>query len=396
MKLDDYEISIIKKLLSNKDTNDTILFRIGLYRLFKHNKSISLNNGRISDIKTSKTKLGRYAKDIKEANAEVMTNFNNIINSGDFTTRLNIFIEEHKLIIKARESMILAISSFNSYIVNFRIESFLLLSNIAWTSLLQSIAQKNNIHISNNKKQEKEYYSISQLINKLENNKDIKNILTESIINNLKLLIKLRDEITHTPDSNFPDDISSYIQANCFNFNHIIKTIYGANRGLDNTISTSIQMATFNPYQVNNLIGQKNIANSLAFIQEFEKTLSEDILQNTEYKCRIHIISEVVSKRKNAPITISNIPEAAQKVFIKEKHLDPNTTHPYTYNQLLRKLKDKGISINRNLLIKKIEQMKIKYNKQYTYTYKHGDNSSFFKYSEACFVFLQQQFNSKD
>jgi hypothetical protein len=49
-------------------------------------------------------------------------------------------MDEHKLIIKARENMIAAISSFNNPMFNFGVENFLVLSHMAWISLLQSIA----------------------------------------------------------------------------------------------------------------------------------------------------------------------------------------------------------------------------------------------------------------
>lgn len=394
----DYEISIIKRLLEEDKTQDGIPFKIGIYRFFQNNNK-ALNNGRIKEIKDNKGNLGLRASKINKADDDTISKFNNIINTGDLKTRLNSFIEEHRLIIKARESMIAAISSFNNPMFNFGVENFLVLSNIAWTALLQSIAQDNNISILNPKKSDKEHLSLNQLIYQIVQSKT--KLLSKAMISNIELLIKIRDAITHSPNVNIPDYIASHLQSNCFNFNEILTMNYGVHRGLDNVFSIALQMANFKPLpQLKGLIGansSNNFVHIKNIINDFEYNLDSSILENQEYKCSIAIVPMSVDKANKADYVYIVPPDSkAAKdiqnvVFKSQITIDKSKKYPHSFNEIKEILNNEGYKINKNTLITLNKKHDIKNKDKYAYQHHISTKNTPFTYSENYLDFLRKE-----
>lgn len=402
----DYEISVIRRLVKDKISTQDIQAKIAIYRYFVNNNK-GLNYGRISDIDgpqgpNSKTALGKKSLKIPPADDETINNFFNIIKCGDLQTKLNPFIKEHELIIKARESMISAISSFNNPIIRFNIEQFLVLSHIAWTALLQSIAVNKNINIKDNKNksQKLKYLAIRDLIKTLS---DI-HILTPNVCNNLDLLIQIRDQITHSPEGFIPKEIFTYLQANCFNFNNIVIKHYGPHRGLDNIFSVALQMATFKPVQLKQLV-EKDSVNKLPYItniiNEFEAKLEDNELQDQEYKCTIAIIPMSVNKINKADVVYIADPNSkdakdiANIIFKSQIKSDKQNDYPYLQQDLIKILQNEGFNINKPKIEKIIKEHNIKTNPHYAYEHNVYTNKKPYKYSEGCVQYLRKILQKK-
>jgi hypothetical protein len=395
----DYEISIIKKLLNSDETQDVIPFKIGMYRYFTNNNK-ALNNGRIKEIKDAKGSLGERASKINEADDIILADFNNIITHGDLKTRLNPFITEHKIIIKARESMISAISSFNNPMFNFGVETFLVLSNIAWTTLLQDILQTRNIDIIS--KTDKKYLSLDALITKDENNAKL---LDKPIKENIKMLITLRDELTHAPNHDIPSDIASYLQANCFNFNKILIKHYGEERGIDNTLAIALQMANFKTFpQVQGLLKDKsknNFVHIKNIMNKFESELPEEILSNQSFRCNIAVVPMSVNRENQADQVLvvprdSEYSKTVQSVFYK--NIDKAKEYTHTFKSIIENLTKEGFNINKYILTNIIKNKNVKDKREYSYNHnKYIPNKKqlTYSYSEKFIEFLKTQLSKK-
>ena len=258
--ISDYEISVIKTLFNNKANTQDICFKINIYRTL--NAKSLINQGRITEITRENSeinKLRKRSKNLKPINDKELDLFNKIISNYNIHTLLSPFIEDHQLIIKARDSMMNAITNFNSPQKDFRIETFLVLSNISWVALLQSICNKNSIEI---KKDNNHYDGILNLVEKVE--------LSQAMKSNLSVLNELRNRIVHSPDNSIPNDVIQLIQANCLNFNKVIRKEYGEHRGIDYIFSTAIQLNTYDPLQIRQLANSdKN--SLLEIIKKFEE-----------------------------------------------------------------------------------------------------------------------------
>ncbi|WP_407645307.1 DUF3644 domain-containing protein [Halothiobacillus diazotrophicus] len=134
-----------------------------------------------------------------------------------------------ELLTKSRESMLTAVQIFNNPNVQFKSESFIVLSNIAWTYLLHAYYRSKNIDYR--------YHEIKRLRKKFHKTKmgafkywELEKCLTHDICPiddivkiNLKFLIGLRHEIEHQMTTKIDDHLSARFQACCLNYNDSIK-----------------------------------------------------------------------------------------------------------------------------------------------------------------------------
>jgi hypothetical protein len=388
--ISDYEISIIKKLHDNNTDKQDILFQINLFRHLKNQKTINIARIdeilKLSSVGDKEATLTKQARGVSCASDSELNNFNKIINEGDLKAKLSPFIEEHKLIIKAREAMVSAISVFNSPQFNFAVENFLSLSCIGWTALLQSISQDKNISI----KESNKYHSLSFLLKQLTE----KDIINKNISANLEAIIELRDSITHSPHTYIPKNIISILQANCFNFNKIMVDNYGKNRGLDNIFSISLQMASFKPHD----FLAKDSDNKLEYIspiKEFEDSLDKEILESSEYKCNIIIVPTSVNRENQADfvyIAKPNSEEAEEisKIIFKSKiTIDKAKNYPHEFRKIVKML-EKDYRITTNILSDIIRTHSIKENEIYAYEHIIGSTSTNrYSYSQEFINFLK-------
>ncbi len=65
----------------------------------------------------------------------------------------------------------------------------------------------------------------------------------------LDFLIELRHEIEHRSTSRIDDAVSAKLQACCINFNEAIKSLFGAQYGLERRLPIALQFVTFSSDQ---------------------------------------------------------------------------------------------------------------------------------------------------
>jgi VIT1/CCC1 family predicted Fe2+/Mn2+ transporter len=386
--LSDYEISIIKSLYDKKLTKQDIQFKINLFRYLINKKTVNI--ARITEI-TEKNLFPNISKHTSEE----LDKFFKAINSANLETHLSPFINEHKLIIKSREAMISAIASFNSPSFSFSVESFCILSCVAWTSLLQSLAPKFNIKVINDNKNDKQYSSLSYLVEQFTNLK----VLTKPIGSNINGIIEQRDSFTHSPENETPINIVSLLQANCFNFNKTIVEHYGQHRGLENVFSIALQMASFKPSDFLAKDSNNNFP-YISSIQNFEETLDKEILEHTDYRFNIAILPHSVNKSNQSDfvyIIAPNSEEANESVKIIYKatktFIDKSENYKNEFQKIINLLK-KDYEINRNILTIFIKKHKIKNNEKYTHKQTLGKSISY-KYSDDFIKLLKSELNKK-
>lgn len=164
-----------------------------------------------------------------------------------------------ELITKSRESMLTAVQIFNNPNINFKSESFIVLTVISWTYLLHAFYKSKRI--------EYRYYNSSGKRRKYDKTKngaykhwELEKCLTvgaspiDSITTkNLLFLIGLRHEIEHQMTSKIDDYLSGRFQACCLNYNNYIKQLFGDNYGIDRHLSFSLQFSSISDEQLSEL-----------------------------------------------------------------------------------------------------------------------------------------------
>ena len=133
-----------------------------------------------------------------------------------------------ELLTKSREAMLAAVQTFNNPNIQFKSESFIVLSVIAWTYLLHAYYRSKNIdyryfEIKVNKKKYNTTKRGAYKYWELERCLDDGQCPIDGIAkNNLKFIIGLRHEIEHQMTTRIDDYLSARFQACCLNYNHYI------------------------------------------------------------------------------------------------------------------------------------------------------------------------------
>jgi len=274
------------------------------------------------------------------------------------------------LVSKSRESMMAAVQIYNNPLITFKSESFIILSNIAWTYLLHAYYRSKNIDYR--------YFSMQGCKKKYDKTKakNFKYWELERCINcdccpldlqtraNLKFLITIRHEIEHHIPPGIDDAIKGKIQASCINYNYYVKKLFGDSFGIDNELGMSIQFSEITPTQVEQLSNNDQLPKYMRnFIVEFESGLSDDEVSGSRYEYKI-VYEAYCSSRKSdcdkviqfkkcdgseSPNEIIHIKEIEKKKYFPKEivKMMNNIGYPkFTMNSFITLWKEKNARID--------------------------------------------------
>lgn len=240
------------------------------------------------------------------------------------------------LVVKARDSAILAIDIYNRPATSFRSQGFTVMMVIAWTSLLHSIFEKEN----------RDYYyrdKDSNVINIDGDNKawelstcvDRCDFLSSAVKGNVKLFILLRNKIEHRFAPAIDLDICGECQALLFNFEELITAHFGNYYSLNNTISIPLQVIkSRSEWQLDfvKLLQSEHYKKLKGFIESYRASLSDEIFSNSQYNFRVYLIPKTGNHRSSSDVAMEFIkydpsqPDQFNELergitLIKEKHV---------------------------------------------------------------------------
>ena len=195
-----------------------------------------------------------------------------------------------ELLIKAREAALSAIQIFNSSLLLFKSETFIVLMLIAWTYLLHAYYRSKGIEYRCYDKTKKrksyhrtdhksyKYWSLSKCLQYSESPID------PDTTNNLLFLIGIRNEIVHEMSRSLDNYLCRYYQACALNFNKYIKELFGEKYGIDNHLAFSIQFMKLSEEQILGSKPEADIPENLrTYIADFNTHLSEDQCNSESY-----------------------------------------------------------------------------------------------------------------
>lgn len=221
---------------------------------------------------------------------------------------------KNELLIKSREAMLSAVQIFNNPTILFKSESFIVLSNIAWTYLLHAYYRENKVDYR--------YYQLNGQRKKYDKTKrgaykwwELERCLNEETcpltkpeIANLRFLIGLRHEIEHQMTNKIDDYLSARFQACCLNFNDCIKAQFGSEFGIDRHLSFSLQFSSITEDHANQLREFTDLPQNIAsYINAFDGILPDEDFNNPRYSYRVLYVPKVVNKKGQADKVIEFI-----------------------------------------------------------------------------------------
>lgn len=257
-----------------------------------------------------------------------------------------------ELLTKSREAMLTAVQVFNNPNIQFKSESFIVLSIISWTYLLHAYYRS--------KKIEYRYFEMHGGRKKFDKTKrgaykywELERCLNDDLCpidgaakQNLKFLIGLRHEIEHQMTTKIDNYLSARFQACCLNYNTYVKSLFEEKLGIDKHLSFSLQFSSIKEEHANQLREFTDLpANISAYINGYDSSLADDEYNDMRYSYRVLYVPKSVNHKGQADKVIeflpANSPEAEQLnreyILIKEKEKPK-----YLPGRIVEIMQDKG------------------------------------------------------
>ena len=230
--------------------------------------------------------------------------------------------------------MLTSVQIFNNPNIQFKSESFIVLSNIAWTYLLHAYYRSNKIEyryfethrqrkrFDKTKRGAFKYWELERCLN--DDQCPIDNIAKS----NLKFLIGLRHEIEHQMTTRIDDYLSARFQACCLNYNEYIKKLFEPELGIDKHLSFSLQFSSITEEHATQLKEFSDLPGNISsYINGFDAEISTEEYNDLRYSYRVLYVPKSVNHKGQADKVIeflpANSPEAEklnkEYVLIKEK-----------------------------------------------------------------------------
>lgn len=315
-KLERWEVAIIKAMMATtpRKTDQDIL-------AYFTRPTRSINHGRIKDIRDGKTHAGVVAASTQEL-ADFLDAWPNVDGSG-----LHLIGDE--LLIKAREAMLHAVQGFNNPRAFFKSEVFIVTAVIAWTYLMHAHFRRVGVDYRHRTRATGE---VMKTRHGAEKHWELEHCLgdpacplDDATKANLRFLIEIRHEIEHQMTRRIDDMISAKLQACCLNFNAALKTMFGAEHGLDRELGVALQFAGIAKSQRDLLLKDTDLPPHLiAAHLAYEDALPDAVIRDPKYAYRVAYVERSVNSKGKADQVVEFIrPESAEgqqiaSVLVKE------------------------------------------------------------------------------
>lgn len=212
-----------------------------------------------------------------------------------------------ELLTKSREAALAAVQIFNSPVITFKSEIFIVLMNIAWTYLLHAYYRKQRIEYRYYQQKTKKrvfdktksgahkYWELERCLN------DKRSPVDKDTANNLRFLIGIRHEIEHQMTSRLDSSFGAKFQACCLNYNEYVKKLFGERYGIDKHLAFSLQFSSLSSEQAKSLPSPDEMPSHIkSFIEGFEGNLSEEEFNSPRFAYRVLFIAKTANRKGQA------------------------------------------------------------------------------------------------
>lgn len=233
-----------------------------------------------------------------------------------------------ELIEKSREAMLSAVQIFNNPKINFKSETFIVLTIISWTYLLHAYFRSKNIEyryfnmfwsrkrFDKTSKWAYKHWELEKCLN--DTNSPIDTITSL----NLKFLIWLRHEIEHQMTNKIDDLLSARFQASCLNYNKYLKKLFWDNYGIEKYLSFSLQFTWLSEEQIDLLSDVEWLPENISsYISDFDNSLTDEEFWNSAFSYRALVFQKTVNRKWQADKVIEFIdPDSDMAEWISKEY----------------------------------------------------------------------------
>lgn len=218
-----------------------------------------------------------------------------------------VFSVRSELLTKSREAALAAVQIFNSPLITFKSEIFIVLMNIAWTYLLHAHYRAQSIEyryfqqkgkkrvFDKTKRGAHKHWELERCLNEQQSPLD------KDTANNLRFLIGIRHEIEHQMVSRLDSSLSAKFQACCLNYNDYVKKLFGEQYGIDKHLAFSLQFSSITREQVAASPSPSEMPPHIkAFVEGFEGNLSDEEYNSPRFAYRVLFVAKTANRKGQA------------------------------------------------------------------------------------------------
>ncbi len=212
-----------------------------------------------------------------------------------------------ELLLKSREAALAAVQIFNSPMITFKSEIYIVLMNIAWTYLLHAYYRQKKVEYryhmksGNRRRYDKtkhgadKHWELEHCLN------DTKSPIDKDAANNLRFLIGIRHEIEHQMTGRLDPTLSAKFQACCLNYNDYVKKLFGDKYGIDKHLAFSLQFSSISQEQTKQFPSSADMPAYIgAFISDFEDKLSDTEFNSPRFAYRVLFVPKTANRKGQA------------------------------------------------------------------------------------------------
>ncbi len=245
-----------------------------------------------------------------------------------------------KLLLKSKDSALLAVEIYNKPRTSFRSYGYIVLMQIAWTSLFHAIFEKQNIKYFY-KKNSVRYERISGDKKSWDITKCIKEYYKKSNIperKNLEFFIEIRNKIEHRFLPEIDKDIFGECQAMLMNYEELLAKEFGESESINENLVFALQFSKILHDTQEEIVKRKTTKeyrDISSFVSQYRKGLKRDVLSSLKYNFRVYLIPKIANHKSSSDFTLE---------FIKLDPLNPQKTQQFSH--LIAAMKEVRVPMN--------------------------------------------------
>jgi Domain of unknown function (DUF3644) len=242
---------------------------------------------------------------------------------------------------EARDAACLAVSVYNNPTTTFRTYGFVVLMNIAWTSLFHAIFERNKVrYYYRDRNDRRRYERIDGDYKAWELSKSAAVYFGdqhEPARQNIDFFVGLRNKIEHRFAPEIDVDVFGECQSYLINFENILVREFGADCALADTLLFALQFSKIRSAEQLSAIKKthsKHLREIRDYIYNFRRGLEPSVLADPEYALRVYLIQKTSNHASSADAAIE---------FVK---FDPNNPEEMLrYQHLVTIIKEKQVPV---------------------------------------------------
>ena len=253
-------------------------------------------------------------------------------------------------LMKAKESALLAVESYNRPGATFRSGGYVVLMVVAWTALFHAVFLKRGIkplHVEVRSGHYVRYTKVDGDNKAWELAECIRQYFGDKnppARKNLEFFVGLRNKIEHRSMPQLDDQVFGECQALLLNFEELLRAEFGEKEALNESLSISLQFSTITPRGKAEALRRlqiKTYPTVSEYVARFRSSLSTDVLASQEYSYKVFLIPKTGNHAASCDLAVE---------FVGVNSLDDKTRESYERMLTLLKTKEREVAYPGHLL----------------------------------------------